>query len=117
MIAVNKRALHDCFKGKPRIRGLRNGLQLAYNDLKPPIDSNSWLRPTIPVLYLVIAARFLMGAVGRLKAVVFGAFGRAARQGANYLSLKAYFEWNFENSDCREKQLGEIAMDRLAGRL
>jgi hypothetical protein len=33
--------------------------------------------------------------------------------GANYLSLKAYFEWNFENSDCREKQLGEIAMDRL----
>ena len=67
------------------------------------------------MLYLVIAARFLMGAVCRLAVVLV--LGRAARQGANYLSLKAYFEWNFENSDCREKQLGEIAMDRLAVRL
>lgn len=82
MIAVNKRALHDCFKEESLVYAVfSTGLQLAYNDLKPPIDSISWLRPTITVLYLVIAARFLMGAVDRLKAVVFGAFGRAARHG------------------------------------
>ena len=67
------------------------------------------------MLYLVIAARFFMAAVDRRKSVVFGMVLLAAlvATGANVLSLKAYFKWNYENSDCGEKRLGEIAMDRL----
>jgi hypothetical protein len=41
MIAVNKRALHDCLREGSLVS---TGLQAAYNDLKPPIDSISYLR-------------------------------------------------------------------------
>jgi hypothetical protein len=46
MIAVNKRLLHDCLKeGSFVYTVLSTGLQAPYNDLKPPIDSLSYVRP------------------------------------------------------------------------
>jgi hypothetical protein len=118
MIPVNKRALHDCLKGESLTYTiLATGLQAEYNDLKPPIDTISYLRPIITVLYLVIAARFFMAAVDRRKSVVFGAVLLAAllATGANVAALKAYFKWNAENSGCVEQVAsGQLGLDRVA---
>jgi hypothetical protein len=94
-VALFKRALHDCLTDRSFIYTvLSSGLQAAYNDLKPPIDALSYLRPVIAVLYLGIAARFFMAAVDRRKPAVFAMVLLAAflATGANALGLKAYFE-------------------------
>jgi hypothetical protein len=118
MIPVNKRALHDCLRGESLAYTiLSTGLQAAYNDLKPPIDSISYFRPVIGLLYLVIAARFFMTAVDRRKWVVFGMVLLAAlvATGANIVSLKAYFEWNLEKSGCGEQVAsGQLGLDLTA---
>ena len=114
-LAVYKRALYDCLKKESlAYTVLASGFQIAYTDLKPPIDDLSYLRPVITVLYLVIAACFFMAAVDHRKSIVFGIVLLAAlvATGANILSLRAYFSWKLENSDCGKK-LGQIAMDRL----
>ena len=114
-LAVYKRALYDCLRKESlAYTVLTSGLQIAYDDLKPPIDNLSYLRPVITVLYLVIAACFFMTAVDHRKSVVFGIVLLAAlvATGANILSLRTYFSWKLENSDCGKK-LGQIAMDRL----
>ena len=115
-LALFKRALHDCLKqGSLAYTILSTGLQFEYVALKPSIGEISWVRPIIAVLYLIIAALVFMAAVNRRKSVVFGIVLLAAlvATAANVVSLKAYFNWNYENSDCGEKRLGEIAMDRL----
>ena len=75
------------------------GFRSAYNDLKPPIDTLSFLRPIIVVLYLFLAACFFRAAVDRRKSVVFGLVLLAAliATGVNVLWLKAYFEWRYQN--------------------
>jgi hypothetical protein len=47
------------------------GLQDAYTHLKPPIDSLSYLRPVIALLYLVIAAGMFMAVVNHRRPLVF----------------------------------------------
>jgi hypothetical protein len=114
-LAAYKRALYDCLRKESlAYTVLTSGLQIAYDDLKPPIDNLSYLRPVITVLYLVVAACFFMTVVERRKSVVFGVvlFAALVATSANILSLRIYFSWNFVHSDCGEK-LGEIAMDRL----
>ena len=115
-IAANKRILHDCLTEKSlTYTVLATGLQAAYEDLKPPIDGLSYLRPIIALLYLIIAARIFVAAVDRRKSVVFGMVLLAALVAtvANFFSLRTYFEWNFENSGC-EKNLAGLGLDRMA---
>jgi hypothetical protein len=115
-IAVYKRAAHDCLKGESLIYTiLATGLQFEYRDLKSPIDEISWLRPTIAILYLGVAARVFMAAVDRRKPAVFSIVLLAAlvATGANYLLLKGYLNWNLENSRCEEK-VAALSADRMA---
>ena len=74
MIQLLRLDLYDCLKeGSPLYKVVMAGLQEPYSHLKPPVDSLSFIRPVIAVLYLFIAARFFMAAVGRQKALtVFG---------------------------------------------
>jgi hypothetical protein len=108
--------MYDCYKHESlTFRIVAAGLQEAYEDLKPPIDALSYLRPVITVLYLVIAARVFMAAVDRRKSAVLATVLLAAlvATGANIAALKAYREWNFHNSACVEK-FEELAADRTA---
>jgi hypothetical protein len=69
------------------------------------------------LLYLFTAARFFMAASRQDKAGVFGLVLVAAvfATGANYLALKAYFDWNYEHSTCTRKlEAGELGSDRMA---
>ena len=114
-IAGFKQALHHCHKQKSLTYTiLAAGLQEAYGNLRPPIDGISYLRPTIGVLFLVIAARFFTAAVGRRKPAVFGMVLLAAllATGANILGLKVYFESSYDPS-C-EKEMEQLAVDRTA---
>ena len=116
LIAVNNRALHDCLKAESLLYTiLATGMQEAYTGLKPPIDVISYLRPTIGVLYLVVAARFFMAAVDRRKALVFSLVLLAAvvATGATVISLAAYFHWEEERSGCTEN-LAQVGLDRMA---
>jgi hypothetical protein len=117
MLAVSRRAVYDCLKGESLVYTvLVTGLQEAYTNLKPPIDSIAYLRPTIAVLYLVIAARFFMAAVDRRKSVVFGMVLLAALVAtcANIISLRAYLR-KAENSRCLEQTAtGQLTVDRVA---
>ena len=118
LFAVNMQALRDCQKEQGLAYTiLAAGLGEAYTGLKDPLDELSWLRPTIAVLYLVIAARFFTAAVDQRKTVVFGMALLAAfiGTGANLLSLKAFFDWNAKNSGCMEwVETGEPGLDRMA---
>jgi len=118
MIPVNKRALYDCLRGESLAYTiLSTGLQVAYNDLKPPIDDLSYLRPVIAVLYLAIAARFLMAGADRRKPLVFGIALLAASlaTSANVLSLNAFFNWNARHSDCpTQVASGKLGFDLVA---
>lgn len=115
LTAVMNRAFHDCVKQESLVYAiLATGLQEAYTNLKPPIDSISYLRPIIALLFLIVAARFFMAAVDRRKAVVFSLVLLAAllATGANYLSLKTYFHWKEERTSCQEKLVG-LGFDRV----
>jgi hypothetical protein len=93
LVPALRLALYDCLKGESLLYTVvAAGLQEAYSELKSPIDSLSYVRPVITVLYLFIAARFFMAAVDRRKAVVFGIACLAAvlATSANVLSLWAY---------------------------
>ena len=77
----------------------------------------SWLRPTVTILYLVIAARFFMAAVDRRKAAVFSVVVLAAlvATSASFLSLAAYVHWIEINSGCMEQMATGIpSLDRMA---
>jgi hypothetical protein len=66
VLPVIRLDLYDCLKGESVLfRVVAAGLQEAYSELKPPLDSLSYVRPVITVLYLFIAARFFMAAVKR----------------------------------------------------
>lgn len=103
---------------------LAAGLGEAYEGLKPPIDSISYLRPLITFLYLGIAARFLMTASDSRKATVLSLVTLAAllSVGANYLGLKSYIGWVDETSNCSDDRVitagihhaGESALKDLA---
>jgi len=93
-VAFFKAVLNDCLKQKSFLfTVLAAGLQEPYQTLRPPIDSISYLRPVIAVLYLVVAAMLATG--------------------VNILALKAYFNWNFETSDCKENLL-QRGSERIA---
>ena len=116
VVAVNKQVLRDCLQqGSLIYTVLAAGLQGAYENLKPPIDDISFIRPVTTLFYLIIAALIFMAAVDRRKSAVFGVVLLAAlfATAANVLSLKAFFDWNFQNSGC-EKNLAERGLDRMA---
>jgi hypothetical protein len=111
-----KRVVRDCLQGESLTYTIvATGLQIAYEDLKSPIDELSYLRPVITVLYLAIAARFFMATVDRRKSVVFGLVLMAAllATGVNIASLKAYLDWNSANSSCEERGY-ELGLERVA---
>jgi hypothetical protein len=93
----------------------RRGLQEPYDNLKPPIDTLSFLRPVITVLYLIIAAFVFRAATARRKSAVLATVLLSAllATGANIAALKAYRKWNYHNSDCKEKFM-QLAADRTA---
>jgi hypothetical protein len=108
--------LHECRREESLIYTiLATGAQEAYQKLRPPIGSISFLRPVTTLLYLILAARIFMAAIDRRKPVVFGVVLLAAlvATGANILSHRAYFAWNYENSGC-EENLAKRAFDRVA---
>jgi hypothetical protein len=116
IVAIDKRVLIDCLKGESFIYSVvASGLGEAYTNLKPPIDAISYLRPVIAVLYLVIAARFFMLAVGRRKGLVFCLVLLAAviATGVNSASLIGYLSWRVKNSSC-QNTLVEAGFDRAA---
>ena len=128
LFEVNMQALRDCQKEHSLAYTiLASGLQEAYEGLKDPFDELSWLRPTITVLYLVIAARFFMAAVDHRKSVVFGMALLAAliATGANFLSLKAFFDWNARRTQAVENRwqqeqpglgtYGQVGPEKICG--
>ncbi len=118
MIPVLKLELYDCLKKESLLfTVLASGLQESYSELKPPIDSLSYVRPVITVLYLFIAARFFMAAAERRKGAVFGMICLAAlvATSANALSAAAYLAWKTNNSSCTEQLAkGQLGLDRRA---
>jgi hypothetical protein len=73
VFAVYRRTLYDCLKEESLLYAIvATGLQEPYSDLRPPIETLSYVRPIAALLYLVIAARMFMAAVDRRKFVVFG---------------------------------------------
>ena len=116
LTAVNTRVLYDCLKGESLVYAiLTAGAQAAYNELKDPFDEISDIRPIVTVLYLIIAALFIVTVADRRKPAVFGLVFLAAllATGANYFALKGYFQWHEKNSDC-QKMLAERGIDRTA---
>ena len=115
---ASSRLCNDCLKGESLVfTVVATGLQEAYENLRPPIDAISYLRPVIVLLYLVVAASAFAAAVARRKSAVFGMVLLAAliATGANIASLKAYLEWNPDNSFCQDRLLkGQIGFDRVA---
>ena len=92
-IAVLKRAMYDCYKQESiAFRIVAAGLQEPYDNLKPPIDTLSFLRPVITVLYLIIAAFVFRAATARRKSAVLATVLLSAllATGANIAALKAY---------------------------
>ena len=118
MLQVIRLDFYDCLKGESLLyRVVAAGLQEAYSELKPPIDSLSYVRPVITVLYLFIAARFFMVAVKRRKGAVFGMVCLAAlvATGANVVSAAAYLRWKSENSSCADaERLAKLGLGRRA---
>ena len=99
------------------------GLGEAYDDLKPPIDDISYIRPVLTVLYLIIAARFFGTVVARRKRAVFclvllAAFGAAI---VDWLGIGATLRWAARNTNCEETseaagifRTGESSLKELA---
>jgi hypothetical protein len=112
-LAVNKAVLRDCLKQNSLVYTIvAAGLQGAYEQLKPPIDMVSYLRPIIGVLYLLVAAWFFRAAIHRRKAAVFSMAALVAT-GINVGALAYYLDWNFKASGC-EENLPERGLDRMA---
>lgn len=103
--ALFKAVHRDCLKEESlTFRILAAGLGDEYDRLKPPIDSLSYIRPVITLLYLGVAACFFAAAIKRRKATVFALVILAATLsvGANFVWLKAYIRWLETNSNCSE---------------
>lgn len=101
LLVVYKHALYDCLKGESLpYTILATGTQEAYTYLRPPIDSISYIRPTIGLLYMVIAACFFVAAVDRRKAVVFSLVLLAGllANTTTGLSIGKYLNWAQERS-------------------
>jgi hypothetical protein len=115
-VAAMLRAMNECRKQESLIFTiLATGAQDAYGDLKPPLSTISFIRPAITLLYLVVAAPIFTADIDRRKRSVFGVVLLAAllATGAHIASMRAYFAWNYENSNCKENLL-ERGFDRVA---
>jgi hypothetical protein len=115
--AVFKRVMYDCLKGESLLYTVvASGFQEAYTNLKPPIDTISYLRPLIAVLYLFIAGRFFVAAIDRRKPMIFGVVVLAAilATAVNYFTFKAYFDWNSAHRSCKDDKIEALADDRIA---
>ena len=92
----------DCLKERSLLYIiLASGLGDGYTNLKAPFGTISYIRPTITLLYLVIAGLIFMAAVDRRKSAVFGMVLLAAliAAGAITQSLAYYFGWSYEHSE------------------
>jgi hypothetical protein len=111
-------AVRDCLKGESLVYTVvATGLQEAYSNLRPPIDAISYIRPLIAVFYLVMAASAFTAIVEQRKRVVFCTVLLAAlvSTGVNIVALKAYLQWNPDNSVCQEQLAKwQIGVDRLS---
>jgi hypothetical protein len=115
-VALYEEVLRECQKEESLTYTIvAAGFGEAYESLKPPIDSISYLRPVITILYLIVAASFFMAAVDRRKWVVFSLvlFAAVIATGANFTLFKTYLDWNLDRSGCTEEKLGELARARM----
>jgi hypothetical protein len=102
------RVAFDCQKERSLLFTIfAAGIGDGFINLKAPFGNISFIRPTITLLYLIIAAIIFMAAVDRRKPIVFGVVLLAAMiaAGATIRSLGYYMNWNAANSGCFENQL------------
>jgi hypothetical protein len=121
---VLKNVLYDCLKQRSLLfTVVAAGFEEPYSKLKAPVDSLSYLRPIITVLYLAIAACFLASAAEPRKSLVFGLVILAAllTAGANWWAAAVYVRWKTANSDCSRdlvargfESYGESALKAMA---
>ena len=106
---------YDCLKEKSLgFTIVAEGLGESYTNLKSPFGIIAYLRPTITLLYLIIAALMFMAAVDRRKPLVYGMVLLAGLivAGAISQSLAYYVIRNHESpAGCK----GEVLVERSLG--
>jgi hypothetical protein len=110
-------ALRECGKAESLVYTVvATGLQEAYSSLRPPIDAISYIRPLVGLLYLVVTASVFAAVVKHRKRLVFGMvlLGALIATVVNIAALKAYLDWNAENSSCEEQVAkGQFGFGRI----